>query len=138
LKEPPNLESARGLVGDLTFDEMDTVCLLATCILRREPPHAPRHPYLILDATYPRPSLYELWYRLEFWMRQEDPRAAVLTEDGFWTVVANVARVRNTSPLVAIGGSELDSFLVSMASRLHDFRTRKPGSPSSEISTPAP
>jgi len=45
-----------------------------------------------------------------------------------------IAKVRNLSPLVAIAGSELDSFVISMASLVARYRMRELSSPSSEMS----
>lgn len=132
---PIDVDRATAAVGATVFENMDTVCLLARCTRTREPPYPQYLVAELLDAQYPMATIYELFDRLDFYMRMEDPRVSELSEDMFFAAVENIARVRNTSPLVAIGGLERDSFITTMAVRLQSFRTLKSSLPSTEIST---
>lgn len=138
LKEPiRTVDEARGLVGDLLFEDLDTISLMSWCILERNEGHARYMLPQLLDAANSKASLYELFDRLDFFSRAEDPRVGNISEDLFWAAVVNIAKARNLSPLVAIAGSERDSFILSMASRLANSRTPKSSSLLSETSMPA-
>jgi len=137
--KPPEaltIPNAEACFGRVYFDELDTKCLLARCILEHDAPHMQYLLPELLDKNHEHASLMELWDRLNFYVSLEQVQVQELTEERFLAIVAAIDRRRNLSPFVAIGGSARDSFIISMASRLQSFLTRSCCSPSTETSTP--
>jgi hypothetical protein len=130
LDKRPTLAEAEGLLGASYFDNLDTIQLLSLCILDAEPLDGAHPRYMLpedLDRMHPRGALLEIYERLNHYTALEDPRLGEVTEEQFHHVVAAIARCGNLSPLLVIGGSGRDSFIVSMASRLASSQTPPSG-----------
>lgn len=149
--EAVRLFKARGLDrkddADL-FEQLDVFCKLALAIRTRKPPHPQFLPVEELigrtnpetgettgfDAT----SLFDLWQRIETYRTMCDPRITEPTVEDVLIAADGIARTRTISPLVAIAGPELDSFIVSMGSLLSNYRTELLRLQSIAISMPEP
>jgi hypothetical protein len=123
------------------FEELDTLCNLARAIRSATPPHAQ---FITVEEMLSRdekgydiPSLFDLWERVQFYRKNIDPRLIEFSEEDVVTAALAIDRVQNLGPLVGIAGSEVDSFVISMASLLAKCLMHKPSSPSTETSTPA-
>ncbi len=121
------------------FDDLDTICLLSHAIRNRTHPHErfvpdPRE----LERDYDERSLDLLWGQHQAYRRLLDPRPQELGDAEVIALVAAIAKERTIGPLVAIGGAEQESFIITMASLLHGLLDSSSSSPQSEISTPEP
>ena len=135
---PPDftISQAEAIFGREYVDELDTKCIVARCTHDWDEPHDQYMLPRMLDEHYDHGSIYDLWDRICFWFERSDVRVDKLDREAMITVLAAIDRVRNVSPLVAIAGGARDSFIVSMASQLHNFLTDKSSSPSTASSTP--
>jgi hypothetical protein len=121
---PFGLEEAKAACGIDQVSEIEAIFILSKALLRVEPPHDPwMLPHFIL--AMPPAYLIEIQARIDFYSKLEDPRIKDLTEDQFWTVVDTIRRVGNLSPLIAIAGPAVESFLLSTVVRLAASRTDK-------------
>jgi hypothetical protein len=136
-KKPTTIEDARALIGADVFENLDTFGILARCILEPTPPHGRAYLLDVLVETFPPSTLFELYGRLDMLAKLWSPQLDELTEERFWTLVVQIAKVRNLSPLAGIGGLGQVTCVLRMAQTLYDLRTRRHFSPSNETSTPA-
>lgn len=125
---PPTftIKDAEAYLGAFYFDELDTKCIVARCTHEWEAPHGQYMLPQMLDKHHEHASILDVWDRLLFWNEHQDVRHGELTEQQFIQVLAAIDRVRNVSPLAAIGGSARDSCIVSMAVQLRSFLMRQP------------
>lgn len=124
------------------FETLDTFAILSQAIRTREPPHGQFQPLEWLlstkeDEGFDERSLWALWERVKAYGEILDPRITEPNEEEVIAAAVAIDRVRNISPLVAIAGPALDSFVVSIAANLCRCLRQPLSSPSSEISTPA-
>lgn len=126
------------------FDTIDKFALVAHAVRTLEPPHGQFQPLEWLVSTkenegFDERSLWAIWERLKFYEEICDPRITEpMSEEDVIAAAFAIDRVRNLSPLVAIAGSELDNFVISMASLLCRYRLSCFSTPSGETSSPAP
>jgi hypothetical protein len=121
------------------FDDLDTVCLLSHAIRNRTHPHErfvpdPRE----LERDYDERSLDLLWGQHQAYRRLLDPRPKELSDAETVALIAAIAKEQTIGPLVAIGGAEQESLVITMASLLQGSLSSNSSSPSSETSTPEP
>lgn len=119
------------------FDDLDTICLLSHAIRNRTHPHErfvpdPRE----LERDYDERSLDLLWGHHQAYRRLLDPRPKELSDAETIALIAAIAKGRNIGPLVAIGGAEQESLVVTMACLLHSSLSSSSSSPPSETLTP--
>jgi hypothetical protein len=105
------------------FDQLDTMAILARALRDKTPPHDQFQPLEYLLSTEPgkgfdTESLMDVWTRLEVYRKMIDPRVTAASEEDVIRTAFAIDRVQNISPLAAIAGSELDSFMTTMGSLL--------------------
>lgn len=125
------------------FDTLDKFAILSHALREPEAPYGQFHPleWLVSDKPgegFDERSLWAAWDRLKVYQELLDPTLTQPDEEEVLAAAAGIDRVRNLSPLVAIAGPALDSFVVSMASLLCRYRTLVLSQPSPANSTPAP
>lgn len=131
-------EAAHKLVGEARFEHVERLHLFERTLRRSE---NPKMQYMLaepLDRSHPWQALLELDERLTEaakMMEQRLPEDALDEPISFWAVVHAIGRMKNLSPLVAIGARGERSFIISMASLLSDWETTRSSAPSSESST---
>jgi hypothetical protein len=111
-------DTASAVLGPDLWTELQMFCTLAESIYTRdkEPRQYLLAEFLIKETQ--RGSAWDLYDRLTYYARVEDPRLSTLSPAGFIKLVRLVAERRNCSPLVAIDGVTRDAFIVTMASQL--------------------
>ena len=117
------------------FEEFETLAILSLCIREKDEPHCQAYTAEQLWTNYDVPSLYDVWHRIQTYRGMIDPR---LSEPDIQDVVVaamGIARVKNLSPLAAIAGSDLDSFVIGMASLLTSYLMQQRSASSPETST---
>lgn len=129
-------DQAVAAIGHETWEEIQMYCLMSEALFTRE--KEPRQYMLaeFLITEVKRGSAWDLYDRMRFYSKAEDPRISELTPAGLIKVVQTIAARRNCSPLVAIDGVTRDACIVAMASLLATSQTLPFSSPSSTTSTP--
>jgi hypothetical protein len=123
----PTKEDAERIFGADYFDELDTLFILEKAIRDKDPVGGGHPQYMVAEdlvKLHPKTSIIDVFQRVSFYQKIEDPRLPELEEGQFMQVVAGIARARNCGPLVVIDGRAQTSFIVSMAVRLQSFLTR--------------
>lgn len=123
------------------FETLDTFSVLSQAIRTREPPHGQFQPVEWLlstkeDEGFDERSLWAIWERVKAYGEIMDPRITEPNTEEVIAAAVAIDRVRNLSPLVAIAGSAVDSFVVEMATILCGYLRQRPSAPSDETSTP--
>lgn len=129
---------ARELLGSEGYYSHLERCATLCLVLRN--PKNPTLPAFLLDVflkTFETPSIKDIWERAETLSRIFDPRLGQLTEAQFWQLAAEVARVRNASPLFVLAPASLSDFITRAGAELTRFRTLSSSSSSSTGSTQA-
>ncbi len=125
------------------FDTLDTMAQLAHAIRTPEEPHGQAYPLEWLLSTkeeegFEERSLWAVWERVKAYTEIIDPRITEPSTEEVIAAVVAIDHVRNLTPLAAIAGPALDSFVVSMASMLCTYLRQQPSAPSTATSAPAP
>lgn len=130
------------------FAELDMLCQLARAIRTLTPPHGQYMPVEhLIGRTDPKtgesegfdiPSLHDLWERVQTYRKLIDPRIYDPSIEEVFAACDAIAKVRNLSPLVAIAGPDVDSFVITIASTLSIYRTQLRSWQSNESETPEP
>jgi hypothetical protein len=132
-----DMEAAARVFGTGHVEHRENLHVLARALRKRRDA---REAYMTpenLELCHPVAALWTAMAKLAHFRTLQDMR---ITEEGvkdertFWALVAAMAKRGNLSPLVAIDGPGQDSFLLSMAVRLIEFRT-KPSSLQSAASS---
>jgi hypothetical protein len=105
------------------FEQLDTMAQLARAMRSKDAPHDQFQPleYLLSDKPgegFDSESLIDVWRHLEIYSKMVNPAVTVVTEDDVIRSARAVSEVQNLSPLVGIAGTELDSYVITMASLL--------------------
>ena len=132
------VDRAREVVGAEVFENIDTVAIVARCLLEPEPPHGPFMLLEVLIGSFPLSALFDMYERLDFYSRLFSPMVEGLDEEQFWGVVAAIASKRNLGPLAGMHGALQSAFITRMAAELSSCRPPSSSSPSSATSTPEP
>jgi hypothetical protein len=128
-------EDAVRIVGNDQYEEIEHHHLLSKVLFRREAPHGQYMlPEFLLQVH--RGQLVDIYDRIDFYSRVEDPRIKELTEAQFVAILQAIVKTRGLGPLVGIAGGMRDAFVLSMAYQLEGFLTRKPSSQPPATSTP--
>lgn len=119
------------------FETLDTFAVLSQAIRTREPPHGQFQTIEWLlstkeDEGFDERSLWAIWERVKAYGEIMDPRITEPNTEEVIAAAVAIDRVRNLSPLVAIAGSAVDSFVVEMAAILCRYLRQKPSVPSAE------
>jgi len=124
-------EQARELVGALRFENYDSAAVVALCTRSRKPPHAREYLLHVLIQSIPPTTIAATFERLSQLRRLWDVQVHELTETQFWAFVAEVARVRNISPLGVLVPGLQSAFITRLAVELRASRTPSSSSGSS-------
>lgn len=81
-------------------------------------------------------SLWNIWERVKIYEEMLEPSITEPTTEDVIAAVLGIDAVRNLSPLAAIAGSGVESFVISMAVHLASYLRQKPFSQPIETSTP--
>jgi hypothetical protein len=127
---------AREAIGEERFYLLDIFALVSLCVRNRRAPHARAYKLNTLLQTYEPSTLNDAYGRIRTLERLWDVRVSHLTEDQFWALCAEIARVKNTSPFVVLAPALHEPCIARLASELHDFRTCKSCSGCKGHSTP--
>lgn len=131
------VERAKEAVGVEVFENIDSVAIVARCLLETEPPHGQFMLLEVLIGSFPISTLFEMYERLDFYARLFSPLVEAIDEEQFWGAVAAIAGKRNLGPLAVMLGSLQSAFITRMAAELWSSRQQSSFSPSTETSTPA-
>lgn len=116
---------ARELLGsDGYFTHVERCATL--CLVLRNP-NNPAIGAFLLDVfmkTFEASAIKDIWDRAETLAAIFDPRLGSITEGQFWALAAEVARVKNPSPLFALGPASLSDFITKAGVELTRSRTR--------------
>jgi hypothetical protein len=121
-----------------TFDELETVCILARAIRSAEAPFEQFALAEVLYSGFETKSLYDVWERMQTYQKLMDPRITDAKEEDVLAAAMGIAKVRNLSPLAAIAGSDLDTFVICMAVLLTRYLMLLSSSPLQTTSKPEP
>lgn len=133
-----DIEAAIKIYGSGHVDHRENLHVLARAIRKRRDP---KEPYMTpdnLERCHPVAALWTTMEKLSHYRKMLDMRISdegLQDERLFWGIVAAMAKGNTTSPFAAIDGPAQDSFLLSMARRLIEYRTKLSSLPSSESST---
>lgn len=123
------------------LEQLEVFAKVARAIREPKPPHAQWRSVDVLIATKETGievrELFGVWQRLEVYAKMQDARIAEIDEPLAVQMAYAITEARNLSPLVAIAGAEVDSFVISMASTLVRCLTDRSYSPSLATSTRA-
>lgn len=117
---------ATELVGDIRFTLFEGFAQLAICVRNVQAPHI--RAYISLHHMLRRfdPStLNDAYARLDMIRKLWDVRVRQLDEEQFWAVASEVARVKNTSPLVVLDPALHEPFVTRLAAEAMRSRTGK-------------
>lgn len=131
------VERARQVVGAEVFENLDTIAIVARCLLEPEPPHGQAYLLEVLVGSFPLAALFAMYERLDFYARLFSPMVEALDEEQFWGVVGAIAAKRNLGPLAAMRGELQSAFITRMAEELSSCRPPSSSSPSTATSTRA-
>ena len=129
------VDRARQVVGAEVFENLDTVAIVARCLLEPEPPHGPFMLLEVLVGSFPLSAIFDMYERLDFYARLFSPTIEALDEGQFWGIVAAIATKRNLGPLAGLRGSLQSAFITRMGEELWSCRAPSSSSPCSETST---
>lgn len=141
-KKIETVEQAQAAIGAEVFEEIDSVAIVARCTFEPRgvdagPDWQPQQFMLlgVMLGSYVASSIYDLFWRLDFYDKLINVRAEDISDDDFWSVIGKIAEVRNLSPLAVIGPSQQTNCFVRAATELSSYRTLKSSSPSIDTST---
>jgi len=89
----------------------------------------------LLLADFLPDSIADAYERIELLRRTWSIRASSLTEAQFWGLCAELARVKNISPLAGLAPALQGAFMVRLAEISLSYRTLRSSSGSSDSST---
>ena len=101
-------------------------------------PHGREYLLQVLVDTHLPQTIHDAFERLDILYRLWDVRVGTVTEEQFWAIAAEVARVRNVSPLAVLAPALQRAFITRAACELMNYRTSSLSSGSPIESTPAP
>lgn len=116
------------------FEEFETIAMLSRCIREKDDPHGQAYTFDQLYTGYDANSLYDIWNRIQHYNKMTDPRLSDPDIQDVVVAAMGIAKKKNLSPLIGIAGSDLDSFVISMASLLATYLTQPPIASSPETS----
>lgn len=115
------------------FEELDLLCQLSYALRAKDEPHPQFMPVEELigrldpktgeSTGFDVASLHDVWGRSDVYRKLIDPRIVNPSVEDVLTAADAMARTRNISPLPAIAGADVDSFVITMAVLLTNFRT---------------
>jgi hypothetical protein len=117
------ITAAREIVGALRFQAIENAALVSLCARNMQPPHIRAYLLNVLLATYSPSTIADVYTRLDTLHRLWDVRVSYLTEEQFRAMCAELARVKNASPFVALDHALHGPFVTSLAERLTAFQT---------------
>lgn len=127
--------------GEARFRQLDGLFVLERALHKRKDPGSDPVPYMTaenLEQCHPPPALWAALDRVGHYRRMLDTRLSAdqLSDPRvFWEAVAHLAKRQDPSFLAVIAGDVLPSFMLTMASELHRYRTESSSPPSSASST---
>lgn len=133
------VDRCRDQIGPEVFENIDTHAIVARSLFDRTLVEGKPVQYMMLDvliSSWPPSSIADIYDRLDFYSVLYNPRAGELSEEKFWQCVANIAKVRNISPLGGMRGDLQNAFVARAMSELWRLRMLSLSSGSTEISTP--
>lgn len=115
---------ARELLGsEGYFTHLEQSATLCICLRQVKPPHPPAFLLDIFLQTFEAGSIRDIWERAETLSSIFNPRLGTITEAQFWKLAAEVARVRNVTPLFALAQGSLSDFITRAAAAAMLSRT---------------
>jgi hypothetical protein len=119
------------------FEQVEQLELLARCIRTFE---APFGQFVDTEelARYDEGSLHDIQERVNRFKEELDPRESVTTEEQFWKVLFQIAKLESAAPLADIVGHEQPSCVVRMALEACSSPRAQPWLQSLGISIPGP
>lgn len=133
-KITPN--EARELVGPVRFENYDTAAVISLCALEPKPPHPRAFLLWLLLLDIGPDGIADAFDRLNLLRAAWSVRASTMSEGQFWGVCAEIARVRNISPLAGCAPGLQSAIAVQMAEMSLAYRKLSSSSGSSPPSTP--
>lgn len=127
---------ARELVGGVRFENFETAAVVARCALEPKPPHPPAFLLFLLIADIGPDGIADAFDRMNLLRATWSVRASTMTEAQFWGVCAEIARVRNISPLAGCAPGLQNAIAVQMAEMSLGYRKLSSSSGSNDSSTP--
>ena len=124
------------LVGPARFENFDTAALVSICALDPKNPAVRAYQLWLLLADFLPDSIADAFERIELLRRTWSIRASSLTEAQFWGLCAELARVKNISPLAGLAPALQGAFMVRLAEMSMNCRMKHSSSGSSDSSTP--
>ena len=113
------IAESEGLDLDRDRDLVETlecICILSVAIRNNTKPYEPWEPDpKILEKTWDRGSLTQLWAKLNEYMRVIDPRPETISKEEMIVLMANIAKEGNIYPLHVYGQVAQNSFIITMA-----------------------
>lgn len=129
---------ARELLGsEGYYSHIERCATLCICLRNPKNPAMPMFMLDIFVKTFETPTIKDIWERAETLSRIFDPRLGSITLVQFWQLAREVARVKNASPLFALGPASLNDWITIAGAELVRFQTLSSSSSSSSGSTPA-
>ena len=123
------------LIGPTRFENFDTAALVSICALDPKNPATRAYLLPLLLADFLPDSIADAYERIELLRRTWSIRASSLTEAQFWGLCAELARVKNISPLAGLAPALQGAFMVRLAEISLSYRTLRSSSGSSDSST---
>lgn len=114
---------ATELIGELRFALLETRATVSLCTRVVQPPHIRAYRLHVLIQRFDPSTLDDAYTRIDMIRRAWDVRVRHLTEDQFWGVASEVARVKNTSPLVVLDPVLHEPFVTRLAAEAMRSRT---------------
>lgn len=103
-----------------TFDDMETLCILARAIREPKEPHDQYRTVHQLEADHDMRSLEELWAKYRLYEDLTDPRESIQTEAEMWAVIAAVRSSESLRPLNGCVSRDQNACILFMASQSLD------------------
>ncbi len=114
---------ARELIGEVRFELLDIFALVSLCVRNVAPPHIRAYKLHTLLRTFDPSTLNDVFGRIDMLRRLWDVRVSQINENQFWGLCAELARVRNASPFVALDPGLHGPSISRLAVELHAYRT---------------
>lgn len=108
------------------FEQLENICLLSICIRNKTHPYEPWEPDpLALEKKYDSSSLSAAYDAMDCYAGMIDPRPDDLSEMDCWSLVAAMAKAKNTYPLLVCGRDSQSTLVLFMADQLANSQAYK-------------
>lgn len=128
-------EQAKERAGEQRFAAKENAALVSLCARNREPPHIPAYTLrTLLDrftSTTIGDAVRRIWTLHDIW----SVNVNYLTDEQFWAMAAEIARVGNASPFVVLDAALRGPFVTMLAAEAMRSRTASSSAGSSAPST---